>query len=66
MFANYYKSFKSPANIYSIDKYKDGERVCWLICTMKELYVLKGGDTDEVKCTLIHDPNRTSGINFRM
>ena len=40
-------SFKSPANIYSIDKYKDhrlGDRVCWLIVTLKDLYVLRGSD----------------------
>ena len=51
MFKAYYKGFKSPANIYSIDKYRDTLApknasdtypICWLIVTMKELYTLRG------------------------
>ena len=64
MFATFYKSFKSPANIYSIDKYKDeNEKTCWLIVTMKELYTLKRGDEEglEVECKMIDDPYRASG-----
>ena len=63
MFSTFYKSFKSYANIYSIDKYKDprrGDRLCWLIVTMKELYTLRGSDneSESVICELIPDPNR--------
>lgn len=64
MFATFYKSFKSPANIYSIDKYKDHtEKTCWLIVTMKELYTLMRGDDEglEVVCKMIDDPYRASG-----
>ena len=60
MFSTFYKSFKSPANIYSIDKYKDprlGDRVCWLIVTMKEMHTLRGGDDGEVICELVEDPS---------
>jgi hypothetical protein len=65
MFATFYKSFKSPANIYSIDKYKDDQdKTCWLIATMKELYTLKSGDQVglEVECNIIDDPYRASGM----
>ena len=66
MFSCYYKSFKSPSNIYSIDKYKDpryGDRQCWLIVTMKELYTLRGSDDEsgEVICELVHDPQSKLG-----
>lgn len=50
MFSVFYKSFKTPANIYSIDKYKDslrGDKLCWLIVTMKELYTLCSSNDDE-------------------
>lgn len=52
MFSCFYKSFKSPANIYSIDKYKDPhtDRICWLIVTMKEMYTLRADENDEVVC----------------
>jgi hypothetical protein len=49
MFTQFYQSFKSPANIYSIDKYKDhriNDRVCWLIVTMREIYTLRGSDDE--------------------
>jgi hypothetical protein len=66
MFSVFYKSLKSPANIYSIDKFKvDGDKVCWLVVTMKELYLLRGTSNqngeDKVTCTLLNDPNRRSG-----
>jgi hypothetical protein len=63
MFAAFYKSFKSPANIYSIDKYKDHDKVCWLIITMKELYTLKRSDDEsmQVSCEMIRDPYKTNG-----
>lgn len=67
MFSVFYKSFKTPANIYSIDKYKDslrGDKLCWLIVTMKELYTLCSSNDDEyVICELINEPNRNLG-NF--
>lgn len=50
MFSVFYKSFKTPANIYSIDKYKDSlreDKLCWLIVTMKELYTLCSSNDDE-------------------
>jgi len=65
MFQAYYKGFKSPANIYSIDKYRDTLApsnatntypTCWLIVTMKELYTLRGNQNDEVVCELVRDP----------
>lgn len=64
MYATYYKSFKSPANIYSIDKYKENDnRICWLIVTMKELYTLRGNPVNngQVECHMIQDPNRAHG-----
>lgn len=67
MFSCYYKSFKSPANIYSIDKYKDpryGDRQCWLIVTMKELYTLRGSDDDsDIVCEPVIDPESKLGNN---
>ena len=63
MFKAYYKGFKSPANIYSIDKYRDtlspkiepndNHPICWLIVSMKELYILRGNENDEVTCSLV-------------
>jgi len=45
MFNAFYKSFKSSANIYCVDKYKDqSDRDNWLIVTFKEIYVLRGND----------------------
>ncbi len=75
MFKAYYKAFKSPANIYSIDKYRDtlsskidpsndNHPICWLIVSMKELYILRGNENDEVTCTLVHDPRSQLGLDY--
>lgn len=54
MFSVFYKSFKTPANIYSIDRYKDINDIDnWLIVTTKEIYILKGNDKDHVQCTQV-------------
>ena len=46
MFSAFYRTFKSSANIYSVDRYKDSrDRDSWLIVTAKEIYTLKGDES---------------------
>ena len=68
MFKAYYKGFKSPANIYSIDKFRDtlapNNPQCWLLVTMKELYTLRGNSNDEVVCEIVRDPKSQQGLDY--
>lgn len=61
MFSAFYARLHSPANIYSIDKYKDElSQDCWLIVTNRHIYTLKGSEESGVSAKLTSIPNPQS------